>query len=82
MQQHGGEYCERREYVNRTPNEYLTDYRIEQAMHMLSGTASTVAEVARACGFTSASYFIRVFRKRTGSTPQQWRRLRGGEENA
>jgi AraC-like DNA-binding protein len=63
-----------REYVNRTPNEYLTDYRIEQAMHMLSGTASDVAEVARACGFSTPSYFIRVFRKRTGLTPQQWRR--------
>ena len=63
-----------REYVNRTPNEYLTDYRIEQAMHMLSGTASDVAEVARACGFSTPSYFIRVFRKRAGLTPQQWRR--------
>ena len=63
-----------REYVNRTPNEYLTDYRIEQAMHMLSGTASDVTEVARACGFSTPSYFIRVFRKRAGLTPQQWRR--------
>ena len=62
-----------RRYVNRTPNEYLTDYRIEQAMHMLGGTASDVAEVASACGFSSPSYFIRVFRKRTGLTPQQWR---------
>ena len=63
-----------REYVNRTPNEYLTDYRIEQAMHRLSGTASHVTEVARACGFSTPSYFIRVFRKRAGLTPQQWRR--------
>lgn len=62
-----------RRYVNHTPNEYLTDYRIEQAMHMLGGTASDVAEVAGACGFSSPSYFIRVFRKRTGLTPQQWR---------
>jgi AraC-like DNA-binding protein len=33
-----------------------------------------VAEVARRCGFQDPGYFIRVFRRRTGSPPGRWRR--------
>lgn len=33
-----------------------------------------VAEVGWACGFSQPSYFIKVFRERTGVTPLAWRR--------
>jgi AraC-like DNA-binding protein len=36
-----------------------------------------VAEIARACGFRSASHFGRRFRHRFGCTPEQYRRLAG-----
>ncbi|MBW3080045.1 AraC family transcriptional regulator [Bifidobacterium saguinibicoloris] len=65
-----------RRYVGRTPNEYLTERRLEEAKRLLAGTDGAVAEVARACGFSSSSYFISVFRKRLGMTPNAYRGTR------
>ncbi|MBT1182372.1 AraC family transcriptional regulator [Bifidobacterium sp. CP2] len=65
-----------RRYVGRTPNEYLTERRLEEAKRLLAGTDGAVAEVARACGFSSSSYFISVFRKRLGMTPNAYRGAR------
>ena len=60
-------------YVGHTPNEYLTERRIEEAKRLLSQTDGAIAQIARACGFASASYFISVFRARMGVTPGMYR---------
>ncbi|WP_238548486.1 AraC family transcriptional regulator [Bifidobacterium biavatii] len=60
-------------YVGRTPNEYLTERRVEEARRLLRETNGSVAEIARACGFSTASYFVNVFRKRVGVTPGAFR---------
>ncbi|KFI97521.1 family transcriptional regulator AraC [Bifidobacterium stellenboschense] len=65
-----------RRYVRRTPNEFLTERRLEEAKRMLAGTSASVAETARACGFSSSSYFISVFRRRFGLTPNAYRGTR------
>lgn len=64
-------------YVGRTPNEYLTDRRLEEAKRLLSETDGAVAQIARACGFSSSSYFINVFRRRLGVTPREYRNGEG-----
>lgn len=67
-----------RDVVGSSPNEYLTDYRIERATRMLADSAASVAEVSQDCGFASANYFIRVFRRRLGLTPRAWRQANPG----
>ncbi|MCH9275514.1 AraC family transcriptional regulator [Bifidobacterium amazonense] len=62
-----------RKYVGRTPNEYLTERRVEEARRLLRETNGSVAEIARACGFSTASYFVNVFRRRVGVTPGAFR---------
>lgn len=54
--------------------DYLARVRVERARVMLETTARPVAEVARACGFTSLSQFHRVFRARLAETPRDARR--------
>lgn len=49
--------------------------RIERAKFHLVTTDMTVGEVAEACGFENESHFIRLFRKREGMTPLQYRRV-------
>lgn len=66
-----------RRYVRRTPNEFLTERRLEEAKRMLAGTGASVAETAHACGFSSSSYFISVFRGRFGMTPNAYRNTAG-----
>ena len=49
--------------------QYLYEWRLQVAMNMLKSPYLTVSEIAEACGFSSANYFIRVFRKKYGMTP-------------
>lgn len=56
-----------------TPLEWLTRKRMERAVHDLGVPGATVAAVARRLGYTDISYFIRVFRHWTGTTPGQIR---------
>lgn len=50
--------------------EAVHDRRIARAREMLRGATLGVAEVAWACGYARPSYFNRMFRIRTGTTPR------------
>jgi len=51
--------------------QYLTEYRIEQAIDALR-CGESVKEAAKNTGFQSYNYFFRVFKKHTGMTPQEF----------
>lgn len=56
--------------------EYLTGYRINKAKELLLlDSHIRVQEIARQVGFQDASHFIAVFKKVTGITPLEFRRL-------
>ncbi len=52
---------------------YLTKKRIENAKHLLDTTKMKVKDIAKLCGYSYTSYFIKVFRKETGFSPNEWR---------
>jgi len=60
-------------YVGLTPNDYLNRVRIERSVELLGRTDWNIEAVAAAVGYSSGSYFIKVFRKLTGQTPGQFR---------
>ena len=60
-------------YVHKTPNTYLTHYRLGKAAELLTQTEQSVTEIALACGFSGASYFSETFRKHFGVTPKEYR---------
>ena len=53
--------------------EQIIEYRIDRARERLSSTASSVADIAREVGYADPKYFMRVFKRRTGLTPGQYR---------
>lgn len=57
------------EYMGCSPVNALIRYRLRTAHRLLHDTSLTVQEIAAACGFASAGYFARQFRKRYGCTP-------------
>jgi AraC family transcriptional regulator of arabinose operon len=56
------------------PADYLNRYRIESAKSMLRESTLGISDVADRLGFSSAAYFCRVFRDRTGVSPTEYRR--------
>lgn len=56
-----------------TLGEWILTERIQAAKSLLTQNHHNISEVCWACGFSSPSYFIRAFRKRTGSTPGKFR---------
>lgn len=54
--------------------EYLTRVKMDYAQSFLLSTNFPVHEIATRLGYDSLSHFCRVFKKRSGMTPQQYRR--------
>jgi len=59
-----------------TPRQWINQRRLEHGRLLLQRTEQPVADIALACGFESASHFIRIFRKAFGATPQTIRAKR------
>jgi AraC-like DNA-binding protein len=52
---------------------YLTGVRLESAKALLGDYELSIKEIAGHCGFADANYFSRLFRKRTGRSPSDYR---------
>jgi AraC family transcriptional regulator len=63
-----------RHATGRTPHEWLTALRMEQARRLLQHPKARITEVALAVGYQTASAFTAAFRRHTGTTPSDYRR--------
>lgn len=55
--------------------DYLNFIRVHHAAERLRQKSSSILEVATACGFSSATYFNRVFKSFFGCSPSVYRKL-------
>lgn len=62
-----------KKYSGMSPNEYKINSKIIKAKRYLQSDIS-VSEVAERSGFSDVSYFVKVFREKTGITPLQYRK--------
>ena len=53
--------------------DYLNDVRIEKSKEMLSGSSRKMYQISKAVGYDNPKYFFRIFKKKTGITPEQYR---------
>ncbi len=60
--------------VGKSPYEYVTRLRIEEAKRLLLTAGLSMVQVSEACGFSTQSYFNHVFRARVGMTPREYQR--------
>lgn len=67
--------CVRR-FANKKPVEYINEYRLALAAKMLKETNFTVSEIGTACGFSSSSYFGKLFKEKYSLTPFSYRQNR------
>lgn len=57
-----------------TPSEYVQQIRIAKAKEFLAEKDAAITHIAQRVGLPNTSYFITLFKKRTGCTPAEYRR--------
>lgn len=57
--------------------DYVASMRVSEAKRLLSASDLSMGEIARRTGFKDQSYFTKVFKSRTGSTPTEFRKRKG-----
>jgi transcriptional regulator GlxA family with amidase domain len=55
--------------------DYLQNLRVEEAKHFLEAGKMPVDEISFDVGYEDPSFFRRLFKRRTGLTPSQYRRM-------
>ena len=68
-----------RNTMGKTPVSYINEIRIRQASLLLLKSDLPVTQISEDCGFGSAGHFITAFRKATGTTPIQYRKMQRSE---
>lgn len=61
-----------------TLNEYVNNIRLEQAKILLQNKEYNVNAVVAAVGLESSSYFSKIFKKKYGITPKQYKNMKFG----
>lgn len=63
-----------KKYYNTSPVELITNLRLEFSLSLLTTSNLTVTEICYECGFENLSWFYKVFYKKFGQTPSQYRK--------
>lgn len=58
-----------------TLTDYVNQHRVGYAKRLLKSTTLSISDIASAVGITNIHYFTRLFKRETGLSPREFRRL-------
>ena len=61
--------------TGRSAKDHINDFLIEKAKNMLLSSEDSISEIAYSLGFNYPHYFSRLFKNKTGMTPQKYREM-------
>lgn len=64
-----------RSELSMRPTEYINRTRIQLSKELLADMSLSITETAQRCGFRSENYFRDIFRRFTGTSPSEYRKL-------
>lgn len=68
-------------YMGKTFNKTLMDIKLANALSLLKNTDLTIESIARKIGYDSNEYFQRMFKRKMGVSPGEYKRkLKSGQE--
>lgn len=67
-----------KEYTGFAPIQYIQTAKISKAKELLTNSPLSIKEIAWQLGFENHEYFFSIFKKKTGCTPAEYRRLTQG----
>lgn len=59
--------------MQQSPIEYLNDYRLEMSCMLLRKTNDSILDISSTCGFTTQSYFTKMFTQKYNITPRAFK---------
>lgn len=63
------------QHTGKNLSEYIIDIRLGYATRQLVDTINSIKEISFCCGFNNLSNFNRIFRKRKGCSPSEFREI-------
>ncbi len=60
--------------LEKTPFHYLMEYRVQKAAELLAESNRSITEISEMCGFSSVSYFSKIFKRIMDATPGEFRK--------
>lgn len=54
-------------------SDYIINTKIDKAKELIENTDHSIRQIAQMLGYSDPNYFVRVFKKRTGVTPTEYR---------
>lgn len=61
--------------TGRSAKDHINDFLIDKSKHLLLSSNDSISGIAYTLGFNYPHYFGRLFKKKTGKTPQEYRQL-------
>lgn len=61
-------------HVHCTVGEYINKKRVERAVQLLTNTSLSMEDISQKCGFSSGSYFTKIFKQNMGVTPLKFKK--------
>ena len=61
--------------LNKSYQDIITDFRIEKAKTLIKNNDYKIYEVGELVGYTNSFYFTRIFKKKTGHTPTEYKMM-------
>ncbi len=62
-----------KEYLAKSPQQFLNDYRIQAAKDYLVSSYYSIQTISDELGYSSSNHFSKAFKNATGLSPNQWR---------
>lgn len=62
-----------KKYAQNSPIDFINLHRLEVSINLLENTDESISAIAFDCGFGQQSYYNRLFLKRYGMTPKEYR---------
>lgn len=63
-----------KEWVGITLSNYLNERRLQESVKLLTTTNHSVAQISETIGLENCSYFCKIFKKKFGISPHQYRK--------
>jgi YesN/AraC family two-component response regulator len=61
--------------TGRSAKEHINDFLVNKGKHLLLSTTDSIGQIAYSLGFNYPHYFGRMFKQKTGKTPQEYRQV-------